>query len=533
MIIKKIKEGNGQVIKLAKISLIVLFIYFIYRIFLFKIATLPFDAYNENSIQLGFFNKIAKNFLYTLPLFIGLIVLRKKLLMQWSAFEKGIFLRNFVIILCAILTWMFAFYDYNFFFNQSHLTDRLFLLVLIPLIFWRPIFIFLFIIQVLLIIGQFEVLLGFTLSFPMYPVYILILFASFFTFKLLGGQFKFIHFVYLLGCLIATQYLLSGVGKLIKDGWLLDNQTEYLLPSAYSNGWLGFMSNQSISALTKSLSYFNAPIKFLTLFLEIGVLFVFWKRSWTRKLFFAIAVLHLGIFVFSGIFFWAWVFIDLFFIIFILKKGFFDEKLIFNRKALLLSFFLIISGIFWNRPAKLVWLDAPLNYVHQIYAETEDGETIFLPPDFFRPYDYQLTLTLMNYLDKEPRIDIVAGVTHNKNTLDFLKVNRSDEEIFEYEKTHGNVNYNEKYKNDFIHFIQTFVGNRNHLDVSQKKYLSYLRPPDLLWTHTPFDGTLHEPLNFNGKITKVYVVTKTTYYDTNKGYREIRKDTLQEININK
>jgi hypothetical protein len=533
VILKKNIKENNQIIRLAIISLTVLFIFYVYRVLLFSVTTLPFEAYYENSIQLGFFEKIAENFLYTLPLIIGIIVLRKRLLIQWGTFEKGIFFRNFIIFICVILTWMFAFYDYNYFFNQSHLIDRLFILVLIPLIFWRPIFVFLFIIQVFLIIGQFEVLHGFSLAFPLYPLFILILFASLFTFKLLGGNFKFIHFVYLLGCLIATQYLFSGIGKLIKEGWLMDDQIAYILPSAYSNGWLSFMGDESISVITKSLSYFNIPLKFLAIFLEVGILFFFWKRSWTRMLLFAIVVFHIGIFVFSGIFFWAWILIDILFAILILRKKFFEEKLIFNRKAFLLSLFLIVSGNYWCRPPKLAWLDAPLNYVHQLYAVTDEGRTIFLPPDFFRPYDYQFTLTTMNYLDKKPRINVTAGVTSFKNTFDFFKTNRSDKEIFEHEKTNGNVKYNEKKKKNFTHFIQTFISNRNHLDTSQKRHLSYLRPPDLLWTYTPFIGNQHESLNFNGSITKVYVITKTTYYDMNKGYREIRKDTIQEICIPK
>ena len=530
---KRFKEDNAQFIKLAITSFIVLFIYFFYRIVLFKITTLPFEAYYKSSIQMGFFKKITDNYFYTIPIILGLIFLRKKLITSWNSFEKGKFIRNFVLFLCIMLTWMFAFYDYNYYFNQSHLFDRIFLLILIPFIFWRPLFLFLFILQIFLIIGQFEVLHGFTRTFPLYPIYILILFLSFFTFKMFGGKFKFIHFVYLLGCLIASQYVFSGIGKLIKEGWVINDQIAYLLPSAYSNDWLGFLSFETINTITKSLSYFNFPLKLLTLFLEIGVLFLFWKRTWIKKLLFAIVILHIAIYVFSGIFFWAWILIDLFYLTLVLKKDLFDEQLIFNRKAFLLSTFIIISAIIWSRPAKLVWLDMPLNYVHEIHAETSEGKTIFLPPDFFRPFDYQFTLTLLNYLDKKPRIDIVAGVTSNKKTLDFFKTNRSNEEILAYEKANGNVIYNGKFKGKFTYFIQTFISHRNNQDVSEKKYLSYLRAPDHLWTHTPFDESLNEYRNFNGKITKVFVVTKTTYFDLNKGYREIKKDTIQEIIINK
>ena len=96
---KRFKEDNAQFIKLAITSFIVLFIYFFYRIVLFKITTFPFEAYYKSSIQMGFFKKITENYFYTIPIILGLIFLRKKLITSWNSFEKGKFIRNFVLFL--------------------------------------------------------------------------------------------------------------------------------------------------------------------------------------------------------------------------------------------------------------------------------------------------------------------------------------------------------------------------------------------------------------------------------------------------
>lgn len=521
----------NEIIKLALTSFIILFIYFIFRISISKLTGLSYDAYYENSILLAFLKKTIRNLFFIIPFVISLIYFRKKLLVTWSSFEKGIFIRNFMLLMCAILAWMFAFYEYNFFFDQSHLMDRIVLLVLMPLIFWRPIFIIPFITQVLLIIGQSEALFGFTRTFPLYPIHIIILFISFYIFRLLGGKFKFVYFIYLLGCVLATQYAFSGAGKVIKSGWITHNQISFVLTNSYANGWLGALDEDTITKIAKGLSLFNTPLKIFTIAAELSVLFFFWKRSWTKILLFALLVLHVGIYMFSGIFFWAWIFIDLLFIFLILKKGLFDEQLIFNPKAFVLSGFIIVSGYFWSQPAKLVWLDVPLNYTHQLYGETENGKTVYLSPDFFKPFDYQFKLSHLNYLDKKMRAPIVAGVATNKSVFEFLKVNRSDTEIFEFEKTQGTIFFDETYEKELVHFLQKFISNRNNTNASRKKYLSYLAPPDYLWSRTPFVKNPEETLEDGDKIKKIHVITKTTYYDTEKGYREIRKDTIKEISI--
>lgn len=523
-------KHNGFV-ELLLTSFAVLLIYYIFRIGVIKLTTISPDTYYESSIYITFFKKSIKNLYLLIPLSIGLFFFRHKIFATWHSFEKGLLIRKFIFIICCILAWMFAFYDYNYLVNQSHVLDRSILILLVPLIFWRPIFLLLFVPLILLIIGQFEVLHGYTRTFPLYPIHVIILFISFYIFRLFGGTFRFVHFVYLLGCVLASQYVFSGAGKVIKQGWIVYNQIAYIFPNSYANGWLNYFPSETITAITQNLALFNFPLKLFTLFVELAVLFFFWKRSWTRAVLLLIVFLHIGIFTFSGILFWSWIFIDLLVVFLILRKGLFQESLIFNPKAFILSGFIILSGYLWSQPAGLSWLDTSLNYTHQLYGETERGEKLYLSPDFFKPFDYQFKLSQFNFLDKNKRASIVAGVTFNKDVFEFLKKNRSDGEIFNFENTQGINSYNEQREKELVAFLKKFISNKFSKTQSSKKYLSYLSPPDYLWTRTPFQNNQEAIIEKGDKIKMIYIVTKTTYYDSEKGYRVIRKDTVKRIPI--
>lgn len=525
------RGANKDFIELSMTSVAVLLIYFIFRVGIIKLTTLSPDAYYQNSIFITFLTGSVKSLFLLIPLGISFVFFRKKIFITWQSFENGALIRKFILFMCFFLAWMFAFYEYNFLVNQSHLIDRIILLVLLPLLFWRPVFLLFFITQVLLIIGQFEVLHGYTRTFPLYAIHMIILFISFFIFRLLGGTFKFVYFVYLAGCVLASQYAFSGVGKVIKDGWITYNQIAYILPNSYANGWLNSFSSATITTITQNLAVFNFPLKLFTLVVELGVLFFFWKRSWTRVLLFSLVFLHIGIFAFSGILFWSWILIDLLVAFLLLKKGLFEESLIFNPKAFILSGCIIVAGYFWSQPAGLAWLDTSLNYTHQLYGETENGKSVYLSPDFFKPFDYQFKLSQFNYLDENKHASIVAGVTNHKIVFDFLKDNRTDSEIFNFEGIHGINFYNEMREKALVAFLQQFISNANNEGHCSKKYLSFLSPPDYLWTHTPFQKNRKGILEEGDKIKNVYVVTKTTYYDSEKGYREIRRDTVRRIPI--
>ncbi len=78
----------------------------------------------------------------------------------WSELENSLALRRFITFLCIVLGGGFAIQAYNFYFSQGYYIDRFLLLMLIVLVYWRPVFVFALLFILLPLIWQWNVPLG-------------------------------------------------------------------------------------------------------------------------------------------------------------------------------------------------------------------------------------------------------------------------------------------------------------------------------------------------------------------------------------
>ena len=524
---RKNSEEDFSLVKILSTFLIVLGIYFISRIVLYRITLLSHDSYFEKILYWEFLKKITAIWPLGLTLLLIGVVLNKRLLLSWSVFEKGHIVRNLMLFFCVILVWDFSFYEYNWYFDQTHLADRILLLLLVPATYFRPFFLIPFLSLALVIIGQFEVLPVYSIANPEMFLQLILLFICFFIFKILTKKFRFVNFIFLFGCVMATNYIFSGAGKLFKEDWLFYDQINYVMISSYANGWANFLSLEEIEKITTLLGNLNIPLKLFTLFVECGFLFFFLRLKWTRVLLSSAIALHIGIFIFTGIFFWSWILLHTALLFFVLKEKVFEETKIFNTRYLLLSMPIILSGLLWNQPVYLVWYDIPFGYSHRYIAETEAGKSYSLSSDFFHPYDYQFTLTRFSYLDKKTRLGTSNGATSRHQIFNFFKEDRTLEELSEFEKSMGSIHYSEDKKVFLENFIKKFVQNKNEAQDKNVGYLSVLKTPDLLWVSKKEEGQVNE----NEKIAKIIITNSTGYYTESKGYKMIVTDTISSIKI--
>lgn len=489
---------------------------------LYSIGTLSIDSYFNNSISLELLKKILQNIYFIIVLIIAVAVFRKKLFLSWTSFESGKIIKRVVVIIALILAWYYSSYDYNFYFNQSHIFDRVLLVCFALAIYYRPIFILPFLLLLFSIMMQFA-------SFPYYStgispfllIRILILFLAFVVYKLLFKRFELSIFVFLLCCLIGTHYFTPGYGKLNSE-WIFNDHINYLIAATYPNGWLSFLNESSISSFIQFLDTFNGHLRVFTLIVECGVLFFFFHLKYLRFILTCAIVMHLGILMYSGIFFWMWILLHLT-LLFILFKKDLPIHNIFNRYYFIAGLFLIGLGKFWASAGALSWLDSPLSYTYVIEAKTEDGEVLNLHPNFFSCYDYQFSLGNFKYLNEEPRLNIVWGAT-DQSTSHYLNSERSVKEIFEHETENGKIYKDEKSKQIFVDFIKKFIGNRNKNLKGEDNYTKYLQAPELYWSF-PYDL----PSKVNQKITEVTVNEITTYFTENEGFKIIRKKKVLHL----
>ena len=502
------------------------------------------------------FSSPSKAVLSTLVL--GLIIFRIKLFwISWSQLDvqKGQAIRLFIIFLAVLLSWWFVTYDYNLYVNQSHYYDRFILITLTLLIAWRPIFILPFLLLLTSMIWQFSVPLENSYSFaqPSMPLRILTLFvammfcASFAALPAgkalvksevkLGINSGVNEWLFLSLCIIAAHYWGPAIGKIVLV-WFTYGHVFYLLPATYANGWLAFLTPEQISSFALTLASLDGFIVFSTLVLQLGSLFLLWRRSTLFALLACWTFFHIGIFATSGIFFWQWILIELAIVILIriLIKNHWnnDNQSIpfINRNHFILSIFLIGTSIFWVNPVRLAWYDTPISYTFRFEATGESGQRYTLPPRFFTPYDYVFTLGKFEYLTLDQRLGIIWGSTGNRETADQLLLAKTKADIFHLEQAIGQSYHNEDKSKQFDNFISQFISNANERG-SKATIFNVIQAPRQLWTFAKQpDGKMNGATvyDFQEPIYGVKVYQVTSWFD-GKAYHEIENKKVRQITI--
>lgn len=466
------------------------------------------------------------------PLLLGLLLVGGGFLglryrvhrLRWEELgaDEGRSLRLLVVLCAFLLAWTYATYPFNFYFDRGHYVDRLLLVVLLPAIYWRPVFVFPFLFVFFPIIHQFSLPIGgFAWTIPILPARVLILFAAAIILHLLTGRSQAVPFVFVLCCLIASNYWVSGLGKL-ELGWVARDRISYMLPATYANGWLGFLEPDALAAWTRLLARFDVPMKAGTLLVECGALVCLWRQATLRFFLVAAVAFHVGVFVVSGICFWMWIVLDVVvLVLFLWKRGRVNLP-IFTRSYFLLSVVLIAGSPFWLKPMELAWLDARVTYTYRLEATGASGRTYSLPPRSFAPYDYVFTLGNFRYLVPEPRLRITWGASHQPAVVDRLATATTPAHIWSLERALGETAFDASRRAAFDDFIRRFVGHRNARHTA-RPWWRWLQAPPSLWTFARADG-------FDGSesLEKVIVYEVTSLYDDSE-YREIRRTPVREI----
>lgn len=462
---------------------------------------------------------------FYLVLFALLIIpfVLKKLLLPWSDFENGKTIRILLFSAALMLSWKYVTADYNYYLNNWYLADRIILALSASLVLWRPFFLLPFLVALLTIIGQYQLLPVYSLAAESLLIRSQVLFMSFFIIRVFTNYFSYEDFIFLIGCLLGAHYFESGILK-INPEWLLYDNIPYLLPNIYTSGWLSHLSPENISTITKYAGWVNVPIKLYTLSIECGMLLIFLNIKFTRFLLIGAIIFHLGIFLMTGIFFWMWILFLIVFIIYVFNSKDAHFKRLFSRSYLLLSLPIIALGEFWCDPVGLAWHDSAMNYTYRFQAEMDNGTRHFLPPDFFSPYYYQFTLGNYKFLSPDKLLPVVWGAT-NATTSRGLRNSLSKSQVLEYEQKAGRRFEDPDKKNFFEGFVRQFARNWN-TKRNKHHFISYLQPPRLL---------LNFPTKFSipsdNKIINIKVLEITSYYSHAQGYKVIRTRNIGQIAI--
>lgn len=514
-----------------------------------RLCTLPEAAYYGTTIMAGFARHILDSGIASAGLLFVVIVLvldaarKRSMLRRWTDFEHGTHLRLLTITIAGLLAWSFSSYSTNLYFDQGHVWDRALLVLLVPVVYWRPIGLFPFVCVVLAVANQFGYPAGvgrWGWTEPSLLVRIQMLVLAFVAVRSIQeylpaasrwGSHKVSSnsLVLTIMCLIGAFYFAAGVGK-IRLNWIAINHVAYLLPATYSAGWLSFVEPAAIERLTAILMALNTPIKLVTIALEVGALFVLLSRRVTRLFLFGWICFHLGIFVTSGIFFWRWIILDA-----ILLIAFFGRRGpgfdLYRPSLRIAAVILVLLGNIWARPTTLAWLDAPVNYAYRVTAVTSGGTHARLPPRFFEPYDYQFTLANFGSTVPDTLLGITFGAARSEAVIAALDGADSPEAALAVERNMGASRYNAGRR----HRMETFLGqfatawNRRRADNpsfgERHAWKTIVSAPTHVWT---FPRRARIPRG--ATIDSVFVDQVLSHYD-GVTYREIRARRVMSIAV--
>ena len=501
-----------------------LFIYMALDRAIMRTALLGQDQYAHPFIFPEIFrNSVGKPLLIFLPLF-GVLIWRKALWISWKSFEMEKVLRWFITLVSLILAWAFSTYDFNFYFNHSHLVDRILLLVLVAGVFWKPIFVFPFVLLSLALMWQFNYPFGpYSLTQQILLIHILVLFLGMIVLSAVLRRQKIDDFVFIALTMVASSYWWPGIGK-VQLNWVSLGHIYQLLFATYSKGWLAFLDPSSIESLGKFFSWLDWPMRIMTLTVEVGHFLPLWRRNGLRVFLGAWILFHFGIFMMTGICFWYWIILDAILLILLLKNTHFKSLPIFTKEHFFISLLLIVGCKFWLKPINLAWYDTRISYSPRFEVIGESGAPYALAPYFFSPFEYQFTMDNFLYLGKEKRLPVIWGTTKDFSLAKALLETSTKQEIFDLESSMGILHFNATRVAGFDDFLKIFFGNLNTRG-SKKTWLSMIKAPPQLWTFPR-----GEAYQFQEKIVKVRVYQITSLFD-GKRYSEIRNQLLHETDI--
>ena len=377
------KDTNSGLTNLALLVLrmaVLIGMFILLDRYLLLVTQIPETAYFEPVIFIQVISRLSLVNIALLVIPLLMLSARGRLWRNWSKEMQSI--RVLVGVVCLLLAWWFATYDYNLYFDQGHYVDRILIIGLALLVIWKPGFVLPFLLVLLPVLWQFNYPIGgYSITQVNLPVNLLKVFVVTFSAQVITGNNDQNDFWYMTICLIGAFYLAPGIGK-IELGWMFYPHLDILVVSSYFVGWLGFLPLDQISLLATKLAPLNIILIGFTLVAECGVLIALWNRRTLQLWLCTWIALHIGILLASGILFWTWIVIDLTLLLLLFKSELLSLQ-IFTWRHFLVAPATMLIGIVIFRPTNLSWYDVPVSYTYSLEAQTNDGEWITLPTQFF------------------------------------------------------------------------------------------------------------------------------------------------------
>lgn len=393
--------------------------------------------------------------------------------LKWSEFDHSKWLRIFIFFCALPLAWYYSTFEFNYFLGHSHLFDRIFLIILLGLIWVHPAFASIFIVFLMAFANQFYQPFGhLSGSDRKAPIDMLILFGSLLYFKLFSApwaqgllkSFKpsilkidkrrsILLFLILAAGIIGGLYATPAIVKVFYS-WLQYEQLDLILPSKYLRGWLATLDPGVIASINSYIQLFNKPMIIGVLILEFAGMWILFKRRLFVLLLVAFCLLHIMIFVLAGILFWKWIFVDIALAVCVWQMTKSEEKWLFNRANAWIVFFLVLFSIPLFNAQRLGWLDINFDRLYELEVKTESGRTLPVHWSTVHPYSLTFGSNRFDYLLDEPTINRASSWD-----IEFVKevlAVRDPSEVKLIKEKYASLRFDESKKKNFELFLRRY-----------------------------------------------------------------------------
>lgn len=328
---------------------------------------------------------------------------------KWRGWEEY----KVIVITCVVvLSWGFAFYEVNYYYDYYFVLDRSLLLVLAVISLINPYLSILFVLQAFLCAKHlsYPVISSYSFTDKQVLFQVIVVFWAMYSLKnTILKRISSWAFIVTVLAVISNWYFLAGIGKL-QIGWVNRNNLYFLFASTVDFGWLSWVDRLVLVKMGRFMEENRNLIIYPTILIEFFVpLILFYNR---RTIFIGLVsyiLFHLIVFLTSGIFFWKWIVLEVAIIIWFLLK----DREVFSKHSLLTYFIILISSYFFYNSNKLAWIDTGIYQKTEVYLVEPNGERQLLTNSFFKPYDLVIAQNRFNYMSYYKLLTNTFGSSEN------------------------------------------------------------------------------------------------------------------------
>ncbi|MCT7590678.1 hypothetical protein [Aliarcobacter butzleri] len=462
---------------------------------------------------------------------------------SWEQFQSKDF-RYFTFFIVLVLTWKYGFYEYNYYLDSFHLFDRILLIAVAIAVYFNPLFLPLFILLAITIAAQLNFPLGlysFTDEKPLWDTLILV---SIFMFaKVMYKDLKTKHLIMLILSMHAANYFYPGFAKIYisPNGyeWTLFHDLHYFIINTYHRGWFNFLTEEQVFSFAEFIKNFNLVSNIGTMILQLGAIFILFNKRLAIWLLIGFELLHIGVYLATGIFFWKWILLNLA-IIWLVKRldNECSEYLFDIKSTRYLSFIIILLSPLYFKPVWLAWFNTKLNNNYYFTIETNGGDKYNMAYNDFSPYQKFFAFERYHQINKDEKfLNINSSVPINKDIYKNLNIESNTwylkkyldglkkEDVLNVIEEKGESVYDEEYSKKFDDFILIYFKNLNNYIEKNGNRNNHIFLP---FSHIHADA--RNRFDFNKPIKKVTLRYEVKFFD-DEGIYTLKSKNIKEYDI--